>query len=135
MAVELSEFEQPTDRRRERLTVILVGGVSKRLQGPVQEFVDHPIDGLKDFLVGLGIELLHRLLGKQSKQLRVANQVGLVPQSADRIARLPKVPIGQDFLDLFVDDFASFGKLLLAERFVALADRLQVVDRVEINAR
>ncbi len=135
MAVELSEFEQPTDGRRERLAVILVGGFSKRLQRSVQEFVDHPIDSLKDFLMGLGIELLHRLLGEQTQQLRVANQVGLVSQSADGIARLPKVPIGEDFLDLFVDDFASFGKLLLAERFVALADRLQVVDRVEIYAR
>ena len=115
--------------------MILVGGFSKRLQGAVQEFVDHPIDGLKDFLVGLGIEFLHRLFGKQAKQLRVANQVGLVSQSADGIARLPEVPVGQDLLDLFVDDFASVGQLLLSERFVALADRLQVVDRVEIDAR
>jgi hypothetical protein len=66
LAVELTEFEQPTDRRRERLAVILVGGFSKRLQGAVQEFVDHPIDGLKDFLVGPDVDtaIVHQETGR-----------------------------------------------------------------------
>ena len=38
-------------------------------------------------------------------------------------------------MDFFVDDFASFRKLLLSECFVALADALEVVDRVEIDIR
>ena len=68
--------------------MIFVGGFSERLQGAVQEFVDDSIDGLEDLLVGFGVEFLHRLFGEQTQQFRIANQVGLVPQSTDGVPGL-----------------------------------------------
>ncbi len=114
---------------------VFVGGAffSKRLKRRVEHFVDESIEGLRNFFDRFGA---NRVVGQsmaEAVEFGLLDLLSLLAQSLDRRAGLAMLDVADKANRFFADDPLGNRPLQTTEIQIAIADFLQIVNRIEID--